>query len=412
MGHRKKIKLSRRDFLKVSGTAAAGLAFFYVPAWVQAVAALAKSTDKTLVILFQRGAADGLNIVVPFKDAIYQKSRPTIGLKEPGQDKGVLDLDGNFGLHPALAPLMPLWQAGAFAVVQAAGSPEGTRSHFDAQDNMETGTPGVKATPDGWLNRALTTLPGKKKTLEAVAVSPRLPRILRGDFPVTTFNNLQGYKFYGGQDEETSFEQMYETSIDRLLSGAGKETTDSVDVLQKILAEGPQHPEDAGYPKGKEGRDFFQLARILKAKMGLKVGFIDIGGWDDHVQEENRLQMGLTDLGGAIAAFYQDLGSQGQDVLLVSMTEFGRTLQENGNLGTDHGHASVMMLFGGGIQGGKVYGKWPGLEPENLFEGRDLQVTTDFRQVLCDAMGNHLGIQDTSTIFPGFQPGAPVGFYA
>jgi uncharacterized protein (DUF1501 family) len=407
----KEIKLSRRDFIKVSGVLATSVAFHAMPKWVFAAASSPSLSGKTLVVLFQRGAADGLNIVVPFKDPIYRNSRPTIGLGEPGQDKGVLDLDGQFGLHPALEPLMPLWKSGNFALIQAAGSPDGTRSHFDAQDNMETGTPGIKVTADGWLNRALQTLPKlPKNSLAAVAVSPRLPRILRGDYPVTTFSNLQNYKFYGGADEEASFDAMYEQSIDSLLSGAGKETRLSVDILQKVLVEGPQQAEDAGYPKSKESQSFFQLARVIKAKIGLKVGFVDIGGWDDHVQEENRLQKGLTDLGGAMAAFYKDLGDQAGDVLLVSMTEFGRTIQENGNRGTDHGHASVMMLMGGGVKGGKVYGRWPGLQPENLFEGRDLQVTTDFRQVLTETLNNHLGIADVSGIFPGFQPGIQLGF--
>ncbi len=412
MIHSKQIRLSRRDFLKISGTAAAGLAFHSLPRWAWAAASAApSSSSKVLVVLFQRGAADGLNIVVPFNDPIYRKSRPTIALGLPGQDKGVLDLDGQFGLHPAMTPLLPLWKSGQFAVVQAAGSPDGTRSHFDAQDNMETGTPGIKTTPDGLLNRSMQDLPKRpKSSLAAVAVSPRLPRILRGDFPVTTFTNMQSYRFFGGPGEEATFEQMYEQSIDQLLSGAGKETRDSVDALQKILGDGAQKAEDVGYPKSKESQGFFQLARIIKAKAGLKVGFVDIGGWDDHVQEENRLQKGLADLGGAIAAFYRDLGDQANDVLLVSMTEFGRTLVENGNRGTDHGHASVMMLFGGGVKGGKVYGRWPGLEPENLFENRDLQVTTDFRQVLSEALSGHLGIQDQTQIFPAFQAGTPVGF--
>lgn len=410
----KEFKLSRRDFLKLTGALATGMVYYSMPKWIWAAASAAISgPDKVLVVLFQRGAADGLNIVVPFNDPIYRKSRPTIGLGPPGQDKGVLDLDGTFGLHPAMESLLPLWKSGQFALVQAAGSPDGSRSHFDAQDNMETGTPGVKVTPNGWLNRALMDFPNRPKaSLAAVAVSQRLPRILRGDFPVTNFTNLQNYKFYGGAGEEATFEQMYEQSIDQLLSGAGKETRNSVDSLQKILANGPQYPEDAGYPKSKESQNFFQLARIIKAKAGLRVGFVDIGGWDDHVQEENRLQRGLTDLSGAIAAFYRDLGDQANDVLLVSMTEFGRTLQENGNRGTDHGHASVMMLLGGGVKGGKVYGRWPGLEQENLFEGRDLQVTTDFRQVLSEALSGHLGITDQGDIFPGFQLGAPVGFYA
>ncbi|SRR5579871_4763620 len=407
------IRLSRRDFLKVSGTVAAGLAFHTLPqwAWAAATAAAPASSGKVLIVLFQRGAADGLNIVVPFNDPIYQKSRPTIAMGLPGRDKGVLDLDGRFGLHPSMAPLLPLWKSGQFAVVQAVGSPEGTRSHFDAQDNMETGTPGVKTTPDGWLNRSLLSFPKRpKSSLAAVSVTPRLPRILRGEFPVTTFTNMQSYKFFGGMGEEATFDAMYEESIDKLLSGAGKETRDSVDALQKILGDGPQKAEDAGYPKSKESQSFFQLARIIKAKAGLRVGFVDIGGWDDHIQEENRLQKGLGDLSGAIAAFYEDLGDQANDVLSVSMTEFGRTLQENGNRGTDHGHASVMMLFGGGVQGGKVYGKWPGLEQENLFEGRDLQVTTDFRQVLSEALSNHLEVQDQTNIFPGFQQGTSLGF--
>lgn len=413
MAQPKQIRLSRRDFLKASGTVAAGLAFHTLPqwAWAAAAAAAPTSSDKVLIVLFQRGAADGLNIVVPFNDPLYQKSRPTIALGLPGQDKGVLDLDGRFGLHPSMAPLMPLWKSGQFAVVQAVGSPEGTRSHFDAQDNMETGTPGVKTTPDGWLNRSLLAFSKRpKSSLAAVAVTPRLPRILRGEFPVTTFTNMQSYKFFGGMGEEATFDAMYEESIDQLLSGAGKETRESVDALQKIMGDGPQKAEDAGYPKSKESQSFFQLARIIKAKAGLRVGFVDIGGWDDHIQEENRLQKGLGDLSGAIAAFYQDLGSQAEDVLLVSVTEFGRTLQENGNRGTDHGHASVMMLFGGGVQGGKVYGKWPGLEPENLFEGRDLQVTTDFRQVLSEALSGHLGIRNQVDVFPAFQPSMPLGY--
>lgn len=404
-------RLSRRDFLKVTSTLVAGVVF-HVPRWAWAAASAVPSrSGKVLIVLFQRGAADGLNIVVPFKDPIYQKSRPTIGLGAPGQDKGVLDLDGTFGFHPALAELMPLWKSGELGLVHAVGCPEGTRSHFDAQDNMETGTPGVKTTPDGWLNRSLQLFSKRpSSSLTAVAVTPRLPRILRGDFPVTSFTNMRGYRFFGGVGEEATFEKMYEQSIDSLLSGEGRETRDSVDSLQKILGDGSERPEDAGYPKSKESQSFFQLAKIIKAKAGLRVGFVDIGGWDDHVQEENRLQRGLTDLGGALAAFYKDLGDQAGDVLLVSMTEFGRTLQENGDRGTDHGHASVMMLLGGGVKGGKVYGRWPGLEPENLFEGRDLQITTDFRQVLSEALSNHLGIQNQGTIFPGFAPGTPLAF--
>jgi uncharacterized protein (DUF1501 family) len=410
-------KLSRRDFLKLSGMAVAGAAFFDLPSWVWAAAGLAANNSKILITLFQRGAADGLNMVVPFQDPYYHSARPTIGLNGPTKSGGVLDLDGTFGLHPALASLMPMWSAGNFALVEAVGSPDGTRSHFEAQDNMETGTPGVKTTPDGWLNRAIesSSIKKAKSPLAAVAISARLPGILRGDFQVTAFPNLNAYRVIGGGLEASSFEDMYAGSIDRLLSGTGKATEDSVNMLQKIQQSGPKNPEDAGYPKGAVGRQFFELARVIKAKVGLRVGFLDVGGWDHHANEgstDGQLNGHLKELGDSIAAFYRDMGDRSGDVLLTTMTEFGRTLQENGNRGTDHGHASVMMLLGGAIKGGKVYGTWPGLAPEQLFEGRDLQVTTDFRQVHSEILAHHLGILDQSAVFPGFAPQTPLGFLA
>ncbi len=410
-------KLSRRDFLKLSGAAVAGAAFFGMPHWAWAAAGLAANNSKILIVLFQRGAADGLNMVVPFQDPNYRSARPTIGLPGPTQTGGVLDLDGTFGLHPALASLMPMWKAGNFAVVEAVGSPDETRSHFEAQDNMETGTPGVKTTEDGWLNRAIesSSIKKAKSPLTAVAISARLPRILRGDFQVTAFPNLNAYRFIGGGLEASSFEDMYEGSIDRLLSGTGKATEDSVNLLQKIQQSGPKNPEDAGYPKGAVGRQFFELARVIQAKVGLRVGFLDVGGWDHHVNEgsnDGLLNARLKELGDSIAAFYRDMGDRSGDVLLTTMTEFGRTLQENGNRGTDHGHASVMLLFGGSIKGGKVYGSWPGLAPEQLYEGRDLQVTTDFRQVHSEILSNHLGIGEDTRVFPGFIPKTPLGFLA
>jgi uncharacterized protein (DUF1501 family) len=410
-------KLSRRDFLKWSGTALAGAALFDMPGFLWAAAGLASDSSKILIALFQRGAADGLNMIVPFQDTYYHAARPTIGLNGPNLSGGVLDLDGTFGLHPALSSLMPMWQVGTFAAIHAVGSPDGTRSHFEAQDNMETGTPGVKTTEDGWLNRAIeaSSLRKAKSPLTAVAISARLPRILRGDFQVTAFPSLNGYRFIGGGLEADSFEQMYAGSIDRLLSGTGRETKESVDIIQKIQQSGSKNPEDAGYPKGPMGRQFFELARIIKAKVGLRVGFLDVGGWDHHANEgstDGLLNGRLKELGDSIAAFYQDMGDRAGDVLFTTMTEFGRTMQENGNRGTDHGHAGVMLLFGGGIKGGKVYGSWPGLSPEQLFEGRDLQVTTDFRQVHSEILSNHLGILNQGEIFPGFTPQIPLGLWA
>jgi uncharacterized protein (DUF1501 family) len=409
-------KISRRDFFKMGGLSAAGLAITVMPKWVWAASTLLQDSPKILIVLFQRGAADGLNMVAPYNDSFYHKFRPTIALNPPGQDKSALDLDGTFGLHPALSSLMPMWKNGSFGIVHAVGSPDGSRSHFEAQDNMETGTPGVKITPDGWLNRTLANAYGKSKSpLTAVAISPRLPRILRGDYPVTSFPNLNAYRFSGGDMQAASFDQLYEGSIDRFLSGVGKETEESVNTLQKIIGNGPKNPEDAGFPKSPVGRSFFELSRVIKANVGLRIGFLDIGGWDHHANEgstDGQLNSHLKDLGDAIAAFYQNMGDQAGNILLVTMTEFGRTMQENGDRGTDHGHGSVMMLFGGNVKGGKVYGQWPGLSPDQLFEGRDLQVTTDFRQVHSEILAQHLGLTVQSNIFPGFTAGSPLGFLA
>jgi uncharacterized protein (DUF1501 family) len=403
---------TRREFLKLSGLAALGLFSLGVPSWIYAAAELlTKRKDKTLVVLFQRGAADGLNMVVPYREADYYRMRPTIALKGPGQEGGVLDLDGTFGLHPALAPLMPMWKSGNLALIHAAGSPDPTRSHFEAQDNMETGTPGFKATQDGWLNRALQQVSKKNRNpLTALAVSPRLPRALRGDFPVTTMNNMESYRFLGGAGPEASFEMMYEKSVDLLLSGTGQATADSVNLLQDVLKSQPENLS-AGYGKDRASKSLSQLARVIKAKKGLRAGFLDIGGWDHHLNEgstDGQLNSHLKDLGEGLAAFYRDLGDMAGDVVVVTMTEFGRTVQENGDRGTDHGHGSVMTVLGGEVKGGKVYGRFPGLQKEALFEGRDLEVTTDFRQVLSELLELHLGLKDP-TIFPNFKPGSYFG---
>jgi uncharacterized protein (DUF1501 family) len=403
---------TRREFLKLMGLAGLGLWSLSVPSWIYAAAdALLRRKGKTLVVLFQRGAADGLNMVVPFREREYYRLRPSIAIKAPGQEGGALDLDGRFGLHPALGALMPLWKSGQLGLVHAAGSPDPSRSHFEAQDNMDSGTPGIKTTPDGWLNRALQELPAKSRNpLSALALSPRLPRALRGDFPVTSMASMEGYRFLGGPGPQDSFEMMYEKSVDLLLSGTGQATSDSVNLLQDVLKSQPENAL-AGYGKTRTSKGLSQLARVIKAKKGLRAGFLDVGGWDHHANEgsvDGQLNGRLGDMGEAIAAFYRDLGDQAGEVVLVTMTEFGRTVQENGDRGTDHGHGSVMMVLGGELKGGRVYGEWPGMEPERLFEGRDLAVTTDFRQVLTELLDRHLGIGDPG-IFPGFQAGPYLG---
>ncbi len=401
--------LSRRDFLKLSGAAMAGLAYWSMPPWLHAAASLSASKSKTLVVLFQRGAADGLNILVPFKDPLYQKARPTLGLAYAGG--GVLDLDGSFGLHPSLAPLLPLWKSGQLAFVHAAGSPNPTRSHFDAQDNMESGTPFNKGTSDGWLNRSLTCLPSAgTDPLCAIAFSARQPRILQGGFPVASIDNLENYGFTHGPMDLDALQRMYGDASGSLLSKAGRQTFDTVSRVRDILKSSPAAPESAGYGYGDFNHRLSDLARILKSGAGVKAAFLDIGGWDHHNEEGYRLDYLLREWSKGLAAFWRDLGDKASGVVMVSMTEFGRTLAENGARGTDHGRGGVMFLMGGPVKGGKVYGKWPGLETENLEDGRDLKVTTDFRQVLSEVLAGHLGIQRQASVFPDFNPGPALGW--
>src|SRR5581483_3032582 len=279
-------KLTRRDFLAAAG---AGLMTVAVPSWIRrAVAGMTEPAagDKIMVVLFQRGAADGLNIVAPHADPLYRQLRPSIALADPAREHGVIDLDGKFGLHPAMAPLKPLWDQKRFAVVHAAGSPDPSRSHFDAQDNMETGTPGIRTTQDGWLNRAMLPFAGSKTSpLTAVAISPRLPRILRGGFPVTSMNNLQSYKFLGGPAAEQSFEDMYEKNIDLMLSGAGRETAEAVKMLESVQMDDKSDKAAGAYQRNKVARDLHELTKLIKARVGLRVGFVEMGGWDHHANE-------------------------------------------------------------------------------------------------------------------------------
>lgn len=399
-------EMTRRRFLALGGLALAGWGF--VPEWARAAAAAARGARKILVVLFQRGAADGLNIIPPYADPDYRKARPTIRILEPGRPEGALDLDGRFGLHPGLAPLMPLWKEGRFAVVHAAGSPDGTRSHFDAQDCMESGTPGRKSTSDGWLNRALTAARVPRGPLAAVALAGRTPRTMAGAYPVLAVSSADQLRAGGAAAD--SFEAVYEDAVDDLLSGPARDLGRARKAVAGLEKADARAVEEAGYPKGKLGRDFFEVARLIKAGVGLRVGFLEAGGWDHHFNEgstQGQLARRLDELGGSIAAFYQDLGAAGDEVLLITMTEFGRALEENGNGGTDHGHGSVMTLFGP-VKGGKVYGNWPGLGQASLYESRDLAVTTDYRAVVGEVLRGHLGLTDTAAVFPG-GPQAPLG---
>ncbi len=376
------LKFSRRYFLKQGGVAMVGLSA--MPAFLQrAVAATPMPNKKQLVVLFQRGAADGLNIVVPFGESNYYRMRPTIAIPPPkrGGTEAAIDLDGFFGLHPSLAPLEPLFHKNQLAIVHAAGSPDPTRSHFDAQDFMESGTPGLKSTEDGWLNRALETVPEEEASpFRAVAMGPNLPRMLHGVAPAIALPDLKQFKVMAqtpgtGQMVEGGFEAMYS-------------------------------PENgAQYPTSRLGQSLQQIGQLLKADIGVEVLFVDCGGWDNHVNEggvQGQLSNLLKDLGQGLAAFHQDLGDRMQNIVFVTMSEFGRTAKENGNRGTDHGHANCMFLMGGDVKGGQVYGKWPGLNDHQLNEGRDLALTTDFRSVVGEILYKHIGVTDLKPVFPGF----------
>ena len=403
------MNVSRRIFLKSSGVAMIGMST--IPAFLQrAVASTPMPNKKKLIVLFQRGAADGLNIVVPFGEENYYRIRPTIAIPQPrqGAEGTAVDLDGFFGLHPSLAPLGPLFHNGQLAIVHAAGSPDTTRSHFDAQDFMESGTPGVKATEDGWLNRTVQG-PREENTtpFRAVAMGPNLPLTLRGSAPAIALADVKQFRVMSQSNAvQGGFEALYAQTVDNVLRGTGTETFEAIEMLRKADPARFQPEHGASYPNGRVGQTLQQVAQLIKADIGMEVSFVDTGGWDNHVNEggaQGQMSNLLRELGHGLAALHQDLGDRMEDIVVVTMSEFGRTAHENGNRGTDHGHANCMFVMGGPVKGGKVYGKWPGLGPGQLNEGRDLALTTDFRSVLGEVISGHLGSNNLRTVFPGYE---------
>jgi uncharacterized protein (DUF1501 family) len=399
--------LTRRIFLRGSAMVMAGAGS--VPFWLGRAAATTRGRRKILVAIFQRGAADGLNMVVPFAEKRYYELRPTISIPAPGASNGppaAIDLDGRFGFNPALQPLKAMWDRHMLAVVEATGSPDPSRSHFDAQDYMESGTPGSKR--DGWLNRALPPVGPDNSPLRAIAMSASLPRTLQGDRSAIAVRDVQ--QFRTGEDTAAILERMYINSPDRQLGTAGKDAFAAMKMIQSLNRTPYTPSAGAQYgPGGELGRSLQQIARLIKSDAGVEAAFAEIGGWDHHQNEPGQLNNVARQFASALAAFCADMGDRMEDIVLVTMSEFGRTAQENGNNGTDHGHGDVMFVLGGPVRGGKVYGKWPGLEREQLYEGRDLAVTTDFRAVLGELVAGHLGTTDLAQVFPGFQPGEPMG---
>ncbi len=410
---------SRRSFLRTIGLG--GLGGLTLPAWYPRLAFSATPSPQrdVLVCVFQRGGADGLNAVVPFGDEAYYAARPTLGIKEPSSTAGsAVDLDGFFGLHPSLAPLKELWEDGALASVHAAGSPDDTHSHFDAMDFMERGTPGSKAVTTGWIGRHLQTLDtGNDSPFRAVGVGRLVQASLRGPVPATALQSIADYHLKGLHGSETELAR-FQASLSALypsgdfLDTQARQTFEAVDTLARE-APGDYEPQNgAQYPDSEFGLALQQVAQLIKADLGLEVACVDIGGWDTHAAQGSAtgvLSGLLSDLATGLHAFYADMGGRMARITVVTMSEFGRRLKENASGGTDHGHGNCMFLLGGGIQGGRVYGDWPGLAMEQLYGPGDLVITTDFRTVLAEIVEKRLGNPKIAEVFPNFARPAYLG---
>jgi len=402
--------ISRRVFLKDGAFALVSVGF--APSFLTrtAFAQGRSSRPRQLIAIFQRGAIDGLSVVVPFGDEEYYRARPSIAIARPnsGTDAAV-DLDGFFGLNPRLGALKGLWDSRQLAIVHACGSPDSTRSHFDAQDYMETATPGVKSTGDGWLNRYLQTRRRESQTpFRAVSLTTQLPRALQGTSPALAMSQIGQFGIRAGQSTEAvnaSFEALYASAADRILNGTGREAFEAIKLLKTNDPTRYEPDNGADYPRSAFGQSLRQIAQLVKANIGVEVAFAELGGWDTHVNQGaavGQLAGRLDDFGRGIAALTMDLGERMADTVVLTMSEFGRAVSENGNRGTDHGHGNAMLVIGGGVHGGRVFGRWPGLSPQQRFEGRDLAVTTDFRDVFGEVVVRHLGVDDPKPIFPGY----------
>lgn len=385
---------------------------------------------KTLICIFQRGAVDGLSMVVPHGDPDYYNLRSVgaggIALPRTGTDR-VLDLDGKFGFHPALASLKTIYDEGHLAPIHAVGSPSATRSHFDAQDFMESGSPD-RALPDGWLSRAVLNCPedaAKASVFRSVSLTAQVPRTLQGEADALAIPNLQSFGVGEGamamrrnpragsdksnasmstQNAAGGFEALYDSAVGDVLGGTGKESFEAMKMLKSVTSKPYAPANRAQYPRSKFGQSLQQIAQLIKADVGVEVAFAESGGWDTHINQgasQGQLANRLREFSQGLAALYRDLGDRMSDVVILTMSEFGRTARQNGNGGTDHGHATCFLALGGDVRGGKVLGQWPGLAPDQLYEGRDLALTTDFRDVFGEVAQRHLGVRDLSAVFPG-----------
>jgi uncharacterized protein (DUF1501 family) len=394
--------MRRRDFLSVS----AGTTLLTLGSGE--LAATGEGRPKRLIVIFLRGAVDGLNVVVPYGEKAYYDARPTIAIARAGTDGGALPLDDRFGLHPALASLLPLWSDKTLAFVHAAGSPDATRSHFDAQLYVENGTPGRSTTADGWMNRLLATLPEPHGPTDAVSIGPTLPQILKGKLPVANLPLGPGAGKPTPIDRpevSSAFDQLY--ARNDAMGAAYRQARAARAELIGDLATEMQQADNGAPPPNSFPAVAARLAHLITQDRAIRLAFASLGGWDTHVNQGNQkgqLANRLRPLGDGLAALVKGLGKDWGDTIVVILSEFGRTVHENGSGGTDHGHGNIMFIMGGGIKGGKVYGDWPGLAKDQLYGPGDLGVTTDFRDVLAEIVQNRLLNSKLAEVFPGYQP--------
>jgi uncharacterized protein (DUF1501 family) len=399
-------KLSRRDFLKLS-TAFGGFAL--TPTWMPRMSFAPQGVEPAgdiLVVVFLRGAIDGLNAVIPHAESRYYDLRPQLAIPEPktGDDQSAIDLDGFFSLHPSLRPLKDLWDDKSLAIVHAVGSPDPTHSHFDAQDYMESGTPGNKNLATGWIGRHLETAPWLNESpFRAIGMGGIIQSALRGQIPVTTLTSIADFHLQGQPQLRQNMASLY--SLGSTLDSLASETFSAVDVLSQVDISTYTPEGGAIYLESDFSMALQQVAQIAKAEIGVEVACVDIGGWDTHNQQgvlDGAMPTLLSELATAISAFYRDLGDRAKRVTLVTMSEFGRRAYENGSGGTDHGHGGLIFALGGNVNGGKVYGDWPGLAEENLYGPGDLAVTTDFRDVLSEVLVKRLANPNQENVFPDY----------
>ncbi len=359
-----------------------------------------------LVTILLRGAVDGLSVVSPHQEANYYQARPRIAIPYPGEQAGAIDLDGFFGLHPQLSELIPLWQRKNLAFVHCCGSPESSRSHFEAQDNIESGIPGLKSAPDGWLNRLLGTLP-KDIPTQAVNVGNTTPRILQGNQAVAHLRpgkNVSKPTRVDRPEINSAFASLYQKNSE--LNQAFLEGNQSRQIIRKELEKEMMAASRGAGSANKFALSAAQVARLMVSDARTQLAFMEVGGWDSHVNQKSLLDRNLPNLAKGLRTLAEELGDIYQDTVILVISEFGRTVAENGNLGTDHGRGNAMWLLGGAINGGKVYGEWTGLEEADLHQKRDLRITTDFREVIATVLKEHLELSDTAIaqVFPGFTP--------